>query len=419
MMAHNTSLTLAVLIGGCALDAFGVDPAREIDRVMQARFEAKDFNGVVLVARDGHVIYERGLGFANMEWRIPNDSRTKFELGSITKQFTATLVLQFVNEGKIRLDGHLYDYLPYYRKDTGGHVTIHHLLSHVSGIPNFTAAPGFLEGADSRRKYTVQEFVLQHCSGDLEFEPGTKFAYSNSGYFLLGAVLEQLSGETYESLLQQRIFTPLNMTDSGYTHSETVLPHRAAGYERSADGLRNARYYDMSIPFSAGALYSTARDLYLWDQALYTERLLPGRLRDLLFAPNLENYGYGWGILKPAEGAPYSGESIPMHGGAIFGFQSLIQRIPAHRELIVLLDNTDSQKLLDIALEIRRVLSITHSGTKTLRSPSERTVPGRPSASRVSRSANSAGSAGVFAMNRTPLSARRPTTMPSSGPVLE
>jgi len=150
------------------------------------------------------------------------------------------------------------------------------------------------------------------------------------------------------------------MNDSGYTHSETVLAHRASGYERSATGLRNARYYDMSIPFAAGALYSTVRDLYLWDQALYTERLLPARLRDLLFKPNLENYGYGWGILIPKAGAPYAGETIVMHGGAIFGFQSLIERILSHRELIVLLDNTDSPKLLDIALEIRRVLSESH-----------------------------------------------------------
>ncbi len=134
------------------------------------------------------------------------------------------------------------------------------------------------------------------------------------------------------------------MKDSGYAHTETVLTNRAAGYERTPTGLKNARYYDMSIPFSAGALYSGAQDLYLWDRALYTERLLRAALRDLLFTPNLEDYGYGWAILIPGAGFPYAGESIPMHGGAILGFQSLIQRIPSHSELIVLLDNTDSPK---------------------------------------------------------------------------
>jgi CubicO group peptidase (beta-lactamase class C family) len=334
--------------------------AAEIDRAMQARFAAGDFNGAVLVARQGRIMYEKGFGFANLEWDIPNDLNTKFEIGSMTKQFTALLILQFVNEGKIRLDGHLSDYLTYYRRDTGSRVTVHELLSHTAGIPNFISLPGFLDGPASRRSYSPKEFAQQYCSGDLEFEPGTKFAYSNSGYFLLGAILEQVSGMSYEQLLKDRIFTPLGMKNSGYAHSETVIPHRASGYERSKEGLHNARFYDMSIPFAAGALYSTVEDLYLSDQALYGERLLPARLRDLLFTPNLESYGYGWGVLVPEPGMPYAGESIAMHGGAIFGFQSLIQRIPKHRELIVLLDNTDSPKLLDIALEIRQELAKGH-----------------------------------------------------------
>ncbi len=324
---------------------------------MQARSAAGEFNGTVLVARQGRVVYERGFGLANLEWNIPNDVNTKFEIGSMTKQFTALLVLQFVHEGKIRLQAHLSDYLPYYRKYTGRRVTISELLSHTSGVPNFTAVPGFLDGPASRIHHGVKEFVQQYCSGDLQFEPGTRFEYSNSGYFLLGAVLEQVSGMSYEQLLDERIFQPLGMKDSGYTHSETIIARRAAGYERSASGIQNARYYDMSVPFSAGALYSTVGDLYIWDQALYGERLLPAGLRDLLFKPNLEDYGYGWVMLIPAAGSPYAGESIPMHGGAIFGFQSLIQRIIQHRELIVLLDNHDSAKLLEIAQEIRRALA--------------------------------------------------------------
>jgi len=354
--AHAAALIAFICVASVAP---GADLTSQIDQILQARSSAGEFNGTALVARSDHVVYEASFGFANLEWHIPNDSKTKFEIGSITKQFTALLVLQFVNEGAISLQRHISDYLPYYRMDTGARVSVHHLLSHTSGIPNFIEAPGFLEGTASRRRYTVQEFVLEHCSGDLQFEPGAKFAYSNSGYFLLGALLEEISGKTYEQLLQQRIFGPLGMADSGYTHTETILPNRAAGYERGPRGLRNARYYDMSIPFAAGALYATAHDLYLWDKALYTERLLPVQLRDLLFTPNLENYGYGWGILVPASGAPYAGESIPMHGGAIFGFQAVIQRIPQQKELIVLLDNTDSPKLLEIALEIRRVLSAT------------------------------------------------------------
>lgn len=331
--------------------------AADIDRIMQSRFDAGDFSGTVLVGRHGQIVYQRAFGLANREWKIANDLETKFEIGSMTKQFTALLVLQFVKEGKIRLDGHLADYLSYYRKDTGSRVTISQLLSHTSGIPNFISLPGFLDGAPSRTHYSAREFAEKYCSGDLRFDPGTKFEYSNSGYFLLGAILEQVSGESYEQLLDDRIFKPLGMLHSGYTHTEKVIEHRAAGYERADGGLRNARFYDMSIPFAAGALYSTVGDLFLWDQALYGERLLPAHLRDLLFKPNLENYGYGWGILIPQEGSPNAGEPIAMHGGAIFGFQSVIERITREGEVIVLLDNTDSPKLLDIALEIRRALA--------------------------------------------------------------
>lgn len=152
-------------------------------------------------------------------------------------------MLQFVNEGTINLDGHLSDYPSYYRKNTGNRVTIRQLLSHTSGVPNFISVPGFLDGPASRTTNSVKDFVQKHCSADLEFEPGTRFGYSNSGYFLLGAVLERVSGSSYEQLLKDRIFKPLGMHDSGYTHSEEIIPHRAAGYERSSNGGQNARFY--------------------------------------------------------------------------------------------------------------------------------------------------------------------------------
>ncbi len=351
---------LVVLVAATLASARQEKPtstADQIDNVMASHVAAGDFSGSVLVARDGRILYQHAFGYANLEWKIPNDLQTKFEIGSMTKQFTALLVLQFVNEGKIDLDGHVADYLPNYRKDTGSRITVRQLLSHTSGVPNFITAPGFLEGPASRTSYSVKDFVQQYCSGDLEFDPGTKFHYSNSGYYLLGAILEQISGNSYEHLLKDRIFTPLGMNNSGYAHSDTIIPHCASGYERSSEGLHNARFYDMSIPFAAGALYSTVGDLLLWDQALYGERLLPAHLRDLLFKPNLENYGFGWGILVPRAGSPNSGETVLMHGGAIFGFQSVIERVPKTKDLIVLLDNNDSPKLLEIALEIRRVLA--------------------------------------------------------------
>jgi CubicO group peptidase (beta-lactamase class C family) len=331
-----------------------------IAAIMQRRFNEGDFSGTVLVARDGKILYKNAFGYANREWNTANDLGTKFEIGSMTKQFTALLVLQLVNEGKLSLDGHISDYLPYYRKDTGKRVTLAELLSHTSGIPEFLSQPGFLDGPASRTHYDVQEFTAQFCSGDLRFDPGTRFEYSNSGYFLLGALLEQVSGTTYEHLLQDRILIPLKMKDSGYTHPESILPHRATGYERTAAGFRSARYYDMSIPYAAGAMYSTVGDLLRWDEALYTDQLLPARLRDLLFRPNLEGYGFGWSIYVPKSGQPNAGDTILMHGGAIFGFQSVIERIPKYHELIILLDNSDTPKTLEIARDIRSALVADH-----------------------------------------------------------
>lgn len=351
ILITRTCVGIAASIVCCAESIPG-----QIDALMQRKADSGQFNGTALVAMHGKVVYERAFGSADFEWMVPNDVQTKFEIGSMTKQFTSLLVLQLVNERRLRLDGHISEYLPFYRPDTGKRVTVHQLLSHTSGIPNFLTLPGFLDGPASRMHYSTEEFVRKFCSRDLHFDPGSKFEYSNSGYFILGAILERVTGQSYEALLRERIFDPLGMKDSGYAHTDTVIPHRARGYERAAGSASNARFYDMSIPFSAGALYSTVGDLYKWDQALYTDRLLPAACRELLFRPNLESYGYGWALLVPKERQPFAGEPIPMHGGAIFGFQSLIQRMPRERDLIVLLDNTDDPTLLKIAMEIRQII---------------------------------------------------------------
>jgi len=331
----------------------------KIDALMKVYHDQDKFNGSVLVAEGGKVIYKKGFGLADAEWNIPNGPDTKFRLGSITKQFTSMLILQLVEEGKISLDGKLSDYLPYYRQDTGKRVTIHHLLTHSSGIPNYTALPAF-DSEISRNPYGVEEFIKKCCSGDLEFEPGSRFNYSNSGYFILGAVIEKVAGKPYEQMLEERIFRPLGMKNSGYDHRETILSRRAAGYSQSLAGFKNADYLDMSLPYAAGSLYSTVEDLYLWDQALYTDKLLPAKTKELIFKPHIKSganfYGYGWTVGKVT--MPQSKREIPFtaHGGGINGFVSLIERLTGERHLIVLLDNTDTASLGDISLAIAQIL---------------------------------------------------------------
>ncbi len=330
--------------------------AAKIDAVISAAQKYRLFNGSALVAENGKVIYRRGHGFANMEWNIPNTPETRFRLGSITKQFTATLIMQLVEQGKIKLDGKISDYLPEYRKDIGDKITVHQLLNHTSGIPSYTSLPGFFNDV-SRNPYTVGDFVKKFASNNLEFEPGSKFSYNNSGYFLLGAIVEKVTGQPYEKVLQEKIFDPLGMKSTGYDHHATILTKRATGYLKTGDGFVNAPYLDMSIPYAAGSLYSTVEDLYLWDQALYTDRVISAHSKDLMFKPNLSNYAYGWVVNKASLGNGKAGIPKVAHGGGINGFNTVIVRFPEQRHLIVLLDNTSQGRTLStIEQEVTRIL---------------------------------------------------------------
>lgn len=313
------------------------DKAAQIDALMNKCYEYGQFNGSVLVAEAGKVIYKKGFGFANMEWDIANTPDTKFRLGSITKQFTSMLIMQMVQAGKIDLSAPMTRYLPYYRKDTGDQVTIHQLLNHTSGIPSYTGFPGFFKDK-SRDPYNPDDFIKEYCSGDLEFTPGSKFRYNNSGYFILGAIIEKVAAKPYEEVLKEKILIPLGMKDTGYDHHSVILKKRAGAYEKRPGGYINADYLDMTIPYAAGSLYSTVEDLYTWDQALYTDRLLAPKFKEMMFTPYLMDYGYGWGIQSRQIGDKT--RKFISHGGGINGFTTMIVRIVDDRHLIVLLNNT-------------------------------------------------------------------------------
>jgi CubicO group peptidase (beta-lactamase class C family) len=315
------------------------DHAAKVQEVLALAHKYRLFNGSALVAENGKTIYKGAFGLANMEWGIPNTPDTRFRLGSITKQFTAMLILQLVEQGKIKLDGKISDYLPDYRKDIGEKVTIHHLLTHTSGIPSYTGLPNFRQDV-SRNPYEVDGFVKKYASGDLLFEPGSKFAYNNSGYFLLGAIIEHVTGKTYEQVLKQKILDPVGMKDTGYDHYETLIQKRASGYEKTIDGYRNAPYLDMSIPYAAGSLYSTVDDLNLWDQALYKDTLLSAQSKALMYKPFLKDYAYGWVVVNASFKQNDQAVQVITHGGGINGFATNIARYPNQKNLIVLLDNT-------------------------------------------------------------------------------
>jgi CubicO group peptidase (beta-lactamase class C family) len=349
----------ALLLIGLFNSSYAQTKIEKIDKLISTYTEYGQFNGSVLVAEKGKIIYKKGFGFANMEWNIPNQPDTKHRLGSITKQFTSMLIMQLVQQGKLKLDVPISTYLPDYPKKNGEVITIHHLLSHTSGTPNYTSYPNFFKDV-SRDPYTPTEFLKFFADSTLQFKPGEKFSYSNSGYFLLGVIIEKVTGKPYEQVLQENILTPLQMNNTGFDHYSTILRNRAAAYEKNGKNYSNAGYLDMSIPYAAGSLYSTVEDLYLWDQALYTNQLLQKEGMDLLFTKHIiagrGHYGYGWEIGPMPIGNTKEQVQTIGHSGGINGFNTLITRIPADKSLIVLLNNTGGAPLQAMTMAINGIL---------------------------------------------------------------
>lgn len=354
-----TTLRLFTVLGCFSLTTvatFAQTKAEKIDALVRQYVANRQFNGSILVADKGKVILKKGYGLANMEWNIPNTVSTKFRLGSITKQFTAMLIMQLVEQGKLKLDGKIADYLPDYPKATGSKITIHHLLTHTSGIPSYTDFPKFFETM-SRDPYTPDAFVKKFSDLPLEFEPGSKFSYDNSGYFLLGVIIEKVTGKPYADVLKEAILDPLAMKDTGYDLASPLISKRASGYEKRSEGYVNAPYLDMSIPYAAGSLYSTVEDLYRWDQALYTDKLLADSTsKTTMYTPYLSHYAYGWGVGNIAVGQLKDSLLLIEHGGGINGFNTLISRIPADKRLVVLLNNTGGAPLSAIRKNILNIL---------------------------------------------------------------
>ena len=331
-----------------SMSLWGADKAESIHALLSKYHEQGWFNGSALVSDNGAVILKRGYGMANMEWGIANTPDTKFRLGSITKQFTAALVLQLVEQGKLQLSAPLTRYLPDYPAKNGDRITVHQLLNHSSGIPGYTELPQFREWA--LIPSTPAAFVAKFSKLDLLFQPGTKFSYSNSGFFVAGYLVEKITGKPYADVLRERIFEPLGMRDSGYDMPATLLSKRASGYDATFDGYRNTGYLDMTLPYAAGSLYSTVEDLYKWDQGLYGDVILKPSSKERMFTPGLADQGYGFVVRTQ------NGVKTISHGGAINGFNGVIVREPDTKRLVVLLNNTGGAPLAEMETKIREIL---------------------------------------------------------------
>lgn len=266
-----------------------------ISKVLQEIDRRENLSGVVLVGLNGQIIYEKAYGKANRSFDIPNRIDTKFLIGSMTKQLTAMLVMQQVESGNLNLDIPITTYLPDFRKETGDRITIRHLLTHTHGIPN-------ADQIDRYKPMTKEEFVKRYCESDLEFDPGTEFRYSNIvGYYLLGMILEKVTATDYGTLLEQEIFHPLGMNNSGYYNHESILKEMATGYVQRGDNFLNAPYWDISQSFSAAGIYSTVEDLFKWDQALRKSGILSNSGLRTIFTPYSDEvrYGFSWYVNDP------------------------------------------------------------------------------------------------------------------------
>jgi CubicO group peptidase (beta-lactamase class C family) len=302
----------------------------KFDEYMNACVAVNHFNGAVLISKSGKILFSKGYGFANAEHEVPNTTRTKFRLGSITKQFTAMAVLILQERGKLKVEDPVGKYIDDAPK-TWKSVTIRHLLTHTGGVPSYTDDPSYVR--KMMMPETVKSMIARFRDKPLDFPPGEKFHYSNSGYFLLGAIVEKVSGKSYEAFLKEAIFDPLGMKDTGYDHHATLLPGRASGYSRRKDSLVNAEYLDMSQPYAAGSLYSTVEDLDRWNRALCEGKLISKESYAKMYTPVKNDYAYGWTV-KTAKGRREIG-----HGGGINGFATDILRYPDQSVCVVVLCN--------------------------------------------------------------------------------
>jgi CubicO group peptidase (beta-lactamase class C family) len=328
-----------------ALAATGVAQTSRLDEVVQYSVAGKKFMGSVLIARDDSLLLDQGYGLADVDRKTPNTPATRFRIGSLTKQFTAVGILLLEERGKLRLDDPIKNYLPD-APAAWEKITFFHLLTHSSGIPDLTAFPEI--AAAQQNPATPAELVAYFRDKPLEFQPGGNARYSNSGFILLGYLIEKISGQSYAEFLQKNIFDPLGMADTGYDSTAVAIAPRALGYATGSQGIVPAAYTDMTRPFSAGGLYSTTHDLLRWQRQLYEGKLLQPASLKKMTTPIKHGPGLGIGVgFKPRKAY--------LHDGGIAGFESHLAYYPETKTSVIVLGNLDGVGTSDIVPKLTAV----------------------------------------------------------------
>lgn len=322
-----------------------------VDDFVQKQLTAQNLPGAsVAVVRDGKVLLAKGFGLANVETKTPATAETVYEIASLTKQFTAAAVMLLVEEGKVNLDAPAAKYLENLPEKWRA-VTVRQLLNHTSGIKNYTA----IATLDPKKEYAPKELLETVAAEPLEFAPGAAWTYSNTNYFLLGLLIEKVSGKTYGEFLRKRIFEPLGMRDSRFNDRRENIKFRAAGYKFENAAFTPVELVSPQRSYAAGALLSTVADLAKWDAALNSEKLLKRASLEQMWTPaklpdgKTARYGFGWGVSR------YRGLDLVGHSGAIAGFSSNITRFIADKLTVIVLVNGNGTGAEKIALGVAEI----------------------------------------------------------------
>ena len=359
----------------------GPSASVSIDDYVEGRMNKRHIPGVsVAIVHNGKVVHAKGYGLANVELSVPATENTVYQLASVTKTFTATAIMMLARDGKLGLDDKITARLPDLPK-TWEEVTIRQLLNHTSGIKSYTSVRDFHKTA--RKDYAQREILDLVAKEPVEFAPGEKWNYNNSGYFLLGMLIEKVTGKKYGEFLDERILKPLGMTQTRVNDLQAVIPNRAQGYSWDGKELRNGEYVSPTQPFSAGMLVSSVGDLVKWDLALRSEALLKKSTLDQMWTPTKlskggeADYGFGWSIGKVA------GHRLIAHGGGIPGFSTQLSRFVDDDLTVIVLTNADNGNAGAIARNSREAGAGPGRGDRKANrgygSPDDRTPQGRDS----------------------------------------
>ncbi len=334
------SLLSAALASSQALD---VKTLEYIDSLVNSSYHSYGPGLSLMIAKDGLPLYKKAYGMADIELNVPLSTENVFAIGSMTKQFTAVCILQLVSEGKLNLNDEINKFLPDYNSH-GSVITIENCLTHTSGIPSFTEKKNF--DTIYQKRLSEKEMLGFFQEDELLFEPGSDFSYSNSGYYILGVIIKNVSGVSYEEYVQKNIFDKAGMRHSYFESNVKIIPMRASGYDgEDSSNYQNASYYERSWAMGAGNIMSTTGDLLLWSEALYSGKMVSHELLRKAVTPfrlkngNITNYGYGWNI------TPLDKYTVIRHGGAINGYLSDAVWVPEKHMYIVMLSNTTGKSL--------------------------------------------------------------------------